>query len=225
MDINKLLELVERQIDTAVSDAKYKGNLRMSRDWGNGEGAGHFSRGTPNKNDPHMFKKHGILPLGDTSKPSSTSNPAVDGYDLFVRYLVEHDIDNIHFPNVYSIKKIADPSGKFINKYDVEKLIPLGSLEPDEMQALIDMNFNQRKTGTIYSKSGISSVLNNCVRFYPEDSDHLLLPSLVEACEIARKIMTAEKLALDLHSGNIMLRRTPTGLQIVLNDPFSFKSA
>lgn len=226
MDINKLLELVERQIETDISDASYRGTLRKAGDYE--KSLSHFSRGLEHKTDPHMYRKHGILPLGDPEgkgskdgkegKEARLYHPKVDGYDVFVRYLVENDIDNIHFPNVYSIRRINDKSGQHVNKYDIEKLIALKDLEAEEFTGVVSTHL---KIGA-HSPIGLAAIISNAARFFPEDNDQLKLDSLIEACGIVRKIMVEKKLNMDLNSNNLMARRTSTGLQLVICDPFSF---
>lgn len=231
MDINKLLELVERQIDTEVADRKYSGKFRFPDSFA--DQGSQFSTGKPARTDPHMFKKHGTRPLGgDERKDYDDEGDAVfgqvdvDGYDVFVRYLVKHDIDNPHFPAVYKAHKITDKQGRHINKYDVEKLIPSDKLSPEELEHVLDTTFTERPPNEHHwsALNLLTSALSAVVKGSPRFNHGLALDSMKEAVTILGNIRREERLQWDIHSGNFMFRRTRNGLQLVFNDFFSFRA-
>ena len=47
-------------------------------------------------------------------------------------------------------------------------------------------------------------------------------PNLIKALDIIRGIGEKNKYALDIHYDNVMARRGPHGLHLVITDPFSF---
>jgi hypothetical protein len=226
----KILQLLERQIDTNIDTKRFHGTLRRAK-------RGHptaFSKGRDDKNDPHMFQKYNHTPLPDWK---------VDGYDVFIRYLIQHDIENPHFPRVYNIKKIVDDSGDYITKFDVEKLLSYDKLNPEELLNVLVTTFvtpnhakhwvkdiEQQIASETYNynvdhlKEVIANAVGGSLRHGIDKPDDIIrLDSLKEAVKIFNTIRDQEKLVGDLHTGNILYRRTGHGVQLVLNDPFSYK--
>lgn len=228
----KILNLLERQIDTGVENKTYKGALRSSRDSLDQNTA--FSKGREHKSDPHMFQKYNHTPLAKDS---------VDGYDVFIRYLISHDIDNPHFPAVYNVKKINDKNTSYITKFDVEKLLKHTQVSVAELIAIMNISFNHDEhTANWLSeleenidnfKEGewlnghklgdLADSIASRVEFGLHNLDSIRSDSLKQAIKILNTIRNEEKLHVDIHRENVMYRRTAHGLQLVINDPFSFR--
>jgi len=228
----KILDLLERQISTNVEDKTYKGKLRRAGGGWDQETA--FSKGREHKSDPHMFQKYNHTPL---------AKDAVDGYDVFIRYLITHDIDNPHFPNVYNVKKINDQDTSYITKFDVEKLLGYKQVSVAELLVILDTSFNHDE----YTAKWIKELESNMENFKEGDwlYDHKLgeladsiasridfclhdlksarSGSLKQAIKVLNTIRNEESLRVDIHRENVMFRRTGHGLQLVINDPFSFR--
>jgi hypothetical protein len=229
----KILPLLERQIDTRIDSKQFHGKLKAAV----GRQTTSFSKGREHKTDPHMFQKYGHTPL----RPGH-----VDGYDVFIRYLIDHDIDNPHFPRVYNVKRITDKQGRHITKYDVEKLLPYQKLSPEELirvmqhtfeldyneklllnDTIEDMRHDERYGSSIRKTKEKQEVLARQMSGLLDinDTSNIRLDSLKEAVEMILKIQKEMELMEDLHLDNIMYRRTGQGIQFVLNDPFSYSRA
>lgn len=218
MKISDLLDLVERQVATELEQRPFHGNLRDSS---RGKRSA-FASGRPDRSDPHMFQKYNHRPLGGRDEYGA------DGYEAFIRYLLENDIDNPHFPVVYGIKKITDKNGKYINKYNVERLQEFDTLERDDINLIIRNNFEDMAQGEfegmprIDMLDTVAALIEDTVSRFPLHINYFRQDSLKEALEILHNIANAKRFHVDIHRGNLMVRRGPVGLQLVINDPFSF---
>ncbi len=227
----KILQLLERQIQTDIKDKKYNGKLRAAR---SGWDETAFSTGRDDKNDPHMFKKYNHTPL---------SSDKIDGYDVFIRYLIDNDIENPYFPNVYNITKIDDNTGKHITTYKVEKLLKYSQVTIEDLLTILNVSFihDEYTTNTIAAMEAniksyeedewfynsklqdLSSMIANRVEHGLYAPSTIRSEPLKKALKILNTIRAEKSLKVDIHQENVMYRRTGKGVQLVINDPFSFK--
>lgn len=224
----KILELLERLIEPEHTTQKYRGEFhgrinRPPRDKGV-LGHGAFSVVRDDPKDAHMVKKSHYRPMG--TKHPRFQNPETDGFDSFAEYLIKNDInDNIHLPRVYSAKKIEDKHGHTVSKYQIERLESLKNLPDDAILTIAGTHFefSERylKNADRYEIiENMASRLSNAV-LYPYGSAGLRIDSLKDAVRIIAQILDATDRHLDIHGNNIMARRTPHGLQLVITDPMS----
>ncbi len=219
MKIETLLEL----IDTQVQDKSYRGQFknpesqtRSSRELG----AGSFAKTREHPSDPHMVTKqhHG---------PHEASR---DGFVHWAAYLIHNKLfDNPHFPRLYNVKRFKDANGKEMYKYDVEKLesIEDGRIGKEALLSIIDQNLDlpddERPSYDHYSADELSRLLaahiDSAIHGYEREiikSDSLR--DAISKIEEYRK--QNPKTIVDLHDGNIMVRRGKYGLTLVITDPF-----
>ncbi len=177
-----------------------------------------------------MVRKHNFRPMG-TNGPHAAQMLTKDGFNYFIENIIKSDsFDNIHFPKVYNIKKITDKEGNWIHKYDVERLIPLKELSNREIYRLFTDNFKRHvkeyEKMDSYdledTRSNIGFILSSAIR--KNDHSELRSAELKKAVSLLHNMNTRasdEGHFMDLHSDNVMARRTPYGLQLVINDPFA----
>lgn len=224
MRIESLLEL----IDPEVSHKQYRGKLRDTDADTFRSNSGAFSTVVPDRHDPHMVRKHHHDPIvGDTDSE--------DAFVHFVNWMIEEKIQNIHFPRIYNVKKITDSEGKYIYKYQIEKLIPANKLSKEELLHVVHMNFDvesikEENTRARWDAKDTTSIIRAigeaCERVITGEGDRSIksrsiVKALNEILNFNRWAYERDLYAhLDLvNSGNIMFRRTPQGLQIVFSDP------
>lgn len=213
--------LTEKLIDTTKQEKNYSGTFKDAPPRGTPKkqiDAGSMASVKNDPNDPHMVIKHNRV-------PNMARN---DLYPKFITYLIDHDIENPHFPRVYDIKKITDKEGKFIYTYRLEKLLPLSDASNDECDMFIENNFYQNSEYYEFYHFDVDKnhryawVAKIFAAFIKNDdfSDHLRSESLIEAMKIIKDIMhTLGSRESDIYYKNLMWRRGPHGLTLVFIDP------
>lgn len=222
----KILKLLENLTPTTFADKKYHGKFAASEDESrkNILGSGAFSTARQNKKDPHSVIKHSNLPLRFD-----------EGFNLFATYIAKTPgaMDNIHMPKVHKINKYTDKKGKHIDVYDMEKLIDGSSINEKEYKHMIDSYFHMSRalvsyinthgyTGVVLAKL-IDSAVKSESGLKRVKSDELrdAIAIVRNSIEYAKDNMRTDGLSAqtDLHSENLMYRRTPFGIQCVIADP------
>jgi len=214
----KILDLLEKQIETVVSpDGKYRGKFKNVSSPNDGS-AGFFSRVKDDKTDPHMIVKN-------TIKPQYS-----DGYHTYIKELIERDLidTNPHFPRVYNVKRIEDRHGYNVYKYTMEKLVRLVDLSPEMQKAVLVNNFkvNPEELEILENKYEERAIGFYIAEFLEAgaggDVSRIKSSSLVDALKVLGVIKEENNmLSFDIHINNYMIRMTSHGPQIVLTDPFS----
>lgn len=222
----KIEKLLEELIQAQRTEQKYNGILRKSipnSDHPNFLGRGKFSTVRNDKTDPHLVKKSNIAP--------SEQDDDGDGFNIYIKYIHEQKLqDNIHFPRVYTAKKISDKTGKYIYKYTLEKLEEWGALSAKEFEYIVEnmfdglasegqnYDFNDFTTRVRTVKAASKIIQKACLG--RDDGLEMLKPDdLYEACLTISNIAEIYDMRPDVHPANIMFRRTPHGVQLVITDP------
>lgn len=223
MKLKDLGLLDENIAQTMASSVNYNHPLRSLGGTTNSGrlGDGAYSVVTNDRSDPHMVRKYGHKPL----KPDAPIKR--DGFEVFIQYLMDHDeMDNIHFPKVYTNKKITDTTGAHINKFQVERLVPGSALSIQERAFIEEQNFEPNVLSAFDDSEiidGMAACVENGVVNAARGKRTIKSESLLEACRIVREAIKATPGSrTDIHQDNIMFRRTPYGVQLVLNDPITF---
>lgn len=215
MKIQTLLELIDTKITTKKYDPRAKRGPVM--------GSGIYSTVTKDLDDPHMVRKLHHDP--DTA--------GLDGFVKWGEYMIKHKLmNNPHLPRIYNISKEMIDGGGFVYEYTMEELTPLskGNIRKDEFEALWRQHMSEES--------------------YPEDADEMsgeelmgflgsIIMAAIEGDDKSLNDITSESLKEavlhlrhyyeeessnpipDVHSDNVMMRRTPHGLQLVVTDPFA----
>ena len=192
--------------------------------------------------DPGAYgraEKHKNLPPGMIVKYASLggegTDPKKDGYFNYLNELVKNDrmASNPYFPRIYSITKIDNDQMAVV----MEKLQPFMSLSNAEVEAMGDRAFGDfdaaikehvdratidwtLKLGKAAKKYFYVDLVSRAVTGKVPLSA-IKDESLQEALMVIRQIMMLRKGNEDIHHNNVMVRRGPTGAQMVLLDPLS----
>lgn len=184
--------------------------------------------------DPHMVDKH----HKSSSKKTQKSYRMLDAFPYYAKIIYENQLwDEIHFPRIYHVTRATTEDGGFRYSWNMEKLYDFKDLDVEEMDALSQKYFGgvgANDSEANYPKM-FSRFIKNSFIYGRNDgiSDEQLyacvdlLHSMKEPIyKMAREDIKDYDVELDLfedlHTGNIMVRRTNTGPQIVLTDPFAF---
>lgn len=222
MKIKKILEIIEPQVSSGRYSGSFSGGYKgdyeskdsMSVDKGT-VGRGLFSTVKADK-DPHMVKKY------------TTNFEEDDVFDLYVRFIIKNKLhENPYFPRIYNFKEIRDKEGKPLYKYQIEKLQNITNLEKPELEFIIDKLFGngffekhlsgETKRSIIYElANAVETAIENDVGNKIKDDDFKKAAKLIRMFAKSKKCPNCR---IDLHQNNIMARRTPYGVQLVITDP------
>lgn len=152
-----------------------------------------------------------------------------DPYFYYISYVAKNKLaqSNPFFPRVYEIKQWKDTNGYSKYKIEIERLVSLEEVEPEIIENMcynlfskedVEHSFNTVKdwhtTASEFWPTILALLISSCI----EESLPPLDSNLSKACKILNKIQKEH--FLDLHFGNIMIRRSPYP-QLVIVDPFS----
>jgi len=178
-----------------------------------------------------------------TVRPQRNLNQ--DSYYVYLKMLASHpeDYNNRYFPKVYDINVFTTKKGHITYKVDMERLQPFDDLLEKEATAIgnhIFENFEQLNQSSYrnYPKatliSCIGTALGGSNRQYNNIDVIIKDEEFAEAARMLTGLINRIKgvsmdtngrskrhLSLDIHTGNVMVRRGPFMPQLVLTDPVS----
>jgi ribosomal protein S18 acetylase RimI-like enzyme len=187
----------------------------------------------------------GELGIGTAKKISrfDQDKPTLDGYYAYINRLMslKDQNDNPYLPQVYNANVVKPKRGAPYFELDMEKLTPWQDLEEDELLTMfskaLDVEINSlEQFRQLVGRKSIpykDIIMTELLRYMTKTlsdpnykdikGNSIKDPQLIEAINIIRYL---EKTGYgeDLHAGNIMVRRTKYGPQLVLTDPLSFGS-
>lgn len=217
----KIEQILEYDISTYKKEILQKKINSRGMDWeleSKGKSSsGNFASVYNSGNDPHMVNRVERKPL------------KANNYKLFVDFLTNSNEarNNIHFPKIYTVKTYADESGKKRSEYKIEKLHHLYDLNEHELDAILLTHFRHNgdaadvpqnvnaKTNDIFTAMQ-AYLTNHSYRYTP-------ISKLKAAADLLLRAASENGIPLDkldIGGNNIMVRRTPTGSQLVITDPF-----
>lgn len=193
-------------------------------------GSGAFSTAYQDKDNPHDVMK------------GSKQQVVPDGFQVFFTALEENpDMQsNPYFPRFRNISRYTSKdhrSGSYMVR--VEKLEPLEKLTKKEMPAILRRILDQDGIDQVMERMKgmdslswfsaqpyhyITSLAEIMVNHPKRFSKHVIDKDFLEAMQFITQVAADWEYYTDLHEGNIMLRRTPYGVQLVFNDPLGFSS-
>jgi len=170
---------------------------------------------------------------------------AVDGFYFYMLELEKHsDNANPYFPRIRAAKIYTEPhkkSGKE-NKNDkitysvqMERLPNvLGGINSKEEESVMLRLFGEN-TETVNDLLGqmshpygqkLLTVIQTAIKSPTNTMNTVLIDNeFKRAAEFIRQVSEKYNLGYDLHDDNIMLRRGPTGIHLVITDPLSVQRA
>lgn len=241
-----ILEIISTEIPP---EKAFRGNFRSSKVYHDSEdnslssdrkqlGSGHYSTAKANK-DPHLITKY-KKNFSDTEK---------DPYWEYVDMVINNKLwENPYFPRIYKKHTYVDQKNQKLPKVEMEKLDGSATLNKKEVEYLIEKIVDP--SSNLFSENVKSHfpedkwypynmtriicriIMANVIGFkkasvYAEGKeididtrikDTKLIQAIKALIEFRKYHPTA---SVDLHTGNVMVRRGPTGVQLVLTDPFS----
>lgn len=213
--LSEMFEILGEDLAQAeVTDRKYGGTFNFDKDklkTGDELGRGVFSKVTPDPTDPHMVRKQTKVPIGKQHKDKA------DGFNAYVKMIIDnHLMDNIHFPKVYKVDNKTDQNGTQRHKYQIERLQEITSLSKEEFEALVETHLLR----PVHNAEQLAERIDGACTSEYERNLYIRMESLKDACETIDMLDDVSDFRLDIHEGNLMVRRTPYGPQLVISDPF-----
>lgn len=212
--------LLNEIIQTDVTNVNLPNRkFKQSKSQEDSIGKGRYSTVRNDPKDPHMVIKKTKFDKDKTAYHNK------DVYPQFIEALINSDQKmNPYFPRVYGMKSYNDKSDDKLHKFNIERLEDLRQLSAEEMDHIIGliMDDDVRKAWKIDNERMLAwficeAIKKNSVR--KEIKDRNLYNALTFLSKFLKK-----NWYLDLHSENMMFRRTPYGPQLVITDPFSQES-
>lgn len=221
----KILELLE-DYETSQKSVKLNRPIGYKKPDYSQNNTGAFSSVHPDKNDPFMVRKSS-MPKLDTNYDPDTQ----DGYWKYIDMLQNNSKlrNNPFFPRVYGVKTIVGENGRKIKRANLEKLETFAEIETDLLAAYAnsivkDDRFKQYVDGeyTGYNNFDLAGTLSYKLESAIERRDY----SAIKNDELIAALKAIEHFSrdyvLDLHAANVMFRRGPKGIHLVITDPISF---
>lgn len=219
MRIETLLELVQPSVTRKTTNLRFRDRDDDDPD---ALGQGNYSTVKSDRHDPHMVRKHHHAPL----KPGRYE----DGYVDFINFLIDNNIQEVNLPRVYDVKEITDPKGHKIYKYKLEKLESVKEISTEELLNIVERTLNRpydlepalrEDHAKMELVRNLGYDLGQAISYgdYRNIKDEEMIKTLQALHEYVK---SKKNIHIDLrNSGNIMFRRGPTGLQLVIIDPFA----
>lgn len=216
--------LLEEIIPAKTKTIRTKSPLNMDQFHRNNTkdniGRGFFST-VYNDRDEHMVQK-----ISHNSKYH-------DNYWDYADALIKTKIweSNPHFPRIYSIKKFVHGTETHY-KGTMEKLINSRDCSSEELYACYE-NLIYMKSPNFYHRLimddkndflfHVSQVISSAVKSdnYTEITDSVFKEALQWINVTFEDLNSKHNIAIDMHQGNFMYRRTKYGIQLVLSDPIA----
>lgn len=166
-------------------------------------GTGYYSHVFNSKSDPHMVNK--------IDKSSDKEN----NYWIFVNALLESKIytHNPHFPRIYSVNSKRQTA-------QVEKLISFKDIDDTLLKHYLENNFtlDEKNDMTGHDQHALICAL---LSFKP-DINMIKSPSIKKAISFVYELQDKwPDTTIDFGMNNIMYRRIPSGIQLVISDPLA----
>ena len=210
--IEALVEPVKRELPVSTPFNLKKMGQRTQKTIDNPD-TGAYAVGTTDPRDPHMFRK----------KMRQPSKLDVDAYYQYIKYIEPYSDSNPFFPKVYGVDVKRDPNGLEKPSYRIEKLVDIDQadqrMDYQLEDALKDRYLVNNAAGSIVSiiRNAISGSFN---------LKNIKDGKLVQAIQLIQKFLDDHpKFELDLHRGNVMIRFTSVGPQLVITDPVQDRGA
>jgi hypothetical protein len=170
-----------------------------------------------------------------------------DGYYQYIKYVVDHNLaeNNIHFPRVYGIHLIDNPTEGQLYRIDIEKLEDFAQIDKELLANFVlnNLDIDKMPEGTTkdtfvslaqdtlsllakYNRADIvgpfTAILKTILRGETEWENAIVDKSLIHALHIVKEIKEDNPNTwIDAHLYNYMFRRIGSGIQLVIVDPLA----
>lgn len=228
MKIESLLEIIEPEIKNFRTNREFKDrpfNYHKEKNNPRNLGTGNFSK-VRSTRDPHVVKKSSIS--------TTRGNPELDdAYWDFVNLVLKNKLwENPYFPRFYRKTSIQGEKDTSHHSVEMERLESIEKAPNEDLIPMIRKALNKKGREYVKAKAeevggkgalifAFSTVINSAV--YDGNLSLIGDDELAKALKILNLYAKNSSVKIDIHEENIMARRTPVGLQLVITDPFSFK--
>jgi hypothetical protein len=186
--------------------------LAKQRDNTVGASSGWYSQGKPGE-DPHEYNVSTWLPTDLT----------FDAKYHWVKAIYPIMGDNPHLPVYYNIKFERDKNNFIKTNYTMENLLGLSALRLEQLRALAAKTFNDEKFYDVaVTPEMIAKLIREIIIDYrfKKTPAYNVDPELEQALKLIVEVLNKNSaFSIDMHAGNIMVRNTGYGLQLVITDP------
>ena len=217
-------DIISRKLTTDFDISKLQNDYdtdELNRgDKPNANGIGLYSKVNIDPDDPFTAKNKYRLPI---------NNMLHDAYSTYIYYIGKQGLakSNPFFPRVYNMEMVYDKAGYMIPEFDIEPLIPIldGSFEGVyALGATLLSNFEGIMSSEYQNVTSAATVIAKILKqtLLRGIFIHINNTKLVQALQAIIKVKnTNNEFRYDLNLGNIMLRPTPAGYQLVITDPLA----
>lgn len=200
----KILEIISPQISFNRSQERFQSNDRN----GKRIGSGAYATVTQD-DDPHMVNR--------TSRGNRETR--LDAYWVYARYIMKYELwKNPYIPRFYAMNTKVYADDQKIKSAKIEKLQELSSISEDEGIFLYIKMFGENVSTFDREKfsNRIEKEVESLTMANRSDYDQ----HYVKAVKIIHQIAKKERFHIDIWHEDLMCRRGPHGIQLVITDPF-----
>jgi hypothetical protein len=152
-----------------------------------------------------------------------------DGYHAFVKALIDNERarDSIYFPRIRSVRELQTPGADFpYLLVRMEQLLPLQALTREELIGLATRHTDIPEKDIVdqYEIWDIIYLISKAINPRTHSPYKVTDTKLKNAIRWVEELGKKENSSVDLHSDNIMARRTPYGPQLVISDPLGLSA-
>lgn len=227
----KLYEIINTEYNTKDIDGEFdldqmsinkKDAMKTVPPYGERGGNGYYASVDVDANTPMDAKKTYHEP---------TARVEGDAYYMYIKTITNSGLaqSNPYFPRVYKVEVERDSAGRKKPSFEMETLMNAREFDSEALYNMGKKMFNKFDDMLPYGRDSHSAHINyaivNAMKYvimndsYSDVKDKKLIQALRVISDIVDE--SIDSFHLDLHAGNIMLRGTKNGPQVVLTDPIA----
>ena len=238
MKLFELIGISGKDIDKSMSDIEntdfdeyhqLKVFLKQHGIDGQEIGDGLYSVVISDDDDPGTVKK---VSYGSFGQGYTLESLLKDGYFNYLISMAENNrMDwNPYLPKIYSIKFFKSKDDLIAFTLEMERLYSIYDLSVEEIAFIGDKIFDdfsaRLERQEVHGVNGWLDSLIRYIEYSTQGRGHAYGIKIIDsrfrhAMSIVSKLRRSNKGAIDIHHGNVMVRRTRYGPQLVITDPVS----
>lgn len=187
--------------------------------------SGVFSKVNNDKNDPFTVNKHSKEQRSNYYSKKPVDVKSQDGYWDYIENISKNDElkSNPFLPRIYAIRSLKDDHGNRKLSANIERLVNAVQIENEDPDMLADYISTIVDTDSTPKSFNLTLIeyLAKILQIAAARGNYTNIKNdqLKEALAFIHEM--SEFFWLDIHSGNIMFRRTKYGIQLVITDPLA----
>ena len=170
----------------------------------------------------NVFLKQADYPSAVKLARFNEECPSKDGYYNYLEAII--NIDNPHLPKVMGAVLCKPRECNQYVKVELEPLVSINELELDELVHVLSTSFGMSADSLEYVTFDylVDEIVTKFARGCRDYNDTYCWSAELRDVAVIVSYLMYDGFILDIHEGNIMFRRTPYGVQLVITDPLSF---